>query len=95
MKSFKDNNKAERAFQTKKRFKRRVSRIASMTHIYVDKDGKRIKGVKTDYIMKDGGMQCYRHQATPCSCFMCSPDKYNRTKNKKQVTKRIKEELDD
>ena len=26
---------------------------------------------------------CYKHQGKPCSCFVCSGNKYNRAKSKK------------
>lgn len=76
-------NKARRHELKMLKYKKRIQRFASNLNIYVNREGKYIRNPKTIDVLNDNGQHCYRTTSSPCSCEMCSPNKYNRAKEKK------------
>jgi hypothetical protein len=77
-------NKARRNELKKLKFTKRIKRYARNLDIYVNRNGEYIRNPKWIDIVKDNGQTCYRTTSTPCSCLMCSPNKYNRAKEKRK-----------
>jgi queuine/archaeosine tRNA-ribosyltransferase len=80
-------NKARRHELKMLKYKKRIQKFAAKSDIYVTRSGDYIYNPKTVDIIKDNGQLHYRSHSTPCSCYMCSPYKYNRAKVKAQYRK--------
>jgi hypothetical protein len=51
---------------------------------------KRLKNLGLKETEKDVNLHCFKDQGKPCSCLLCSPEKYNR--KEKHKNKDIEEE---
>jgi hypothetical protein len=68
----------------KLKYKRRVKESIGRIWHYKTKAGKEIIEPKASEVIKDGGLIHLKDNPRPCSCFVCSPNKYNRrVKHKK------------
>lgn len=79
----KQNNKGERNHQTQKRYKKRVKRLK--LYWYRTRKGKLVQNPSSEFVIKDLGFMCYKHQGKSCSCAMCSNRK---TRNERAKEKR-------
>lgn len=69
------------------KYKKRIQRFAACTDVYFKKSGEIIRNPKTIDILNDNGQNHYRSTSTPCSCYLCSFNKYDRAKSKNERRK--------
>lgn len=82
-------NKGRRNEIKKLKYLKRIRLLANGLDIYVTCNGEYIRNPKVQDILKDNGQNCYRTTSTPCSCSVCSHNKYNRAKIKSTMKKVI------
>lgn len=87
-------NKGWRRDQQKRVFKSRMMLHASYGMIAYDDGGNRIQHPHWFDLAKMKWCRAYQTTGTPCSCWMCKGESYNRLAFKKE-TKRIINEADD
>ena len=83
-------NKYERNQKKIQKYKKRVKLHASGLDIYIKRDGTRIYNPKSIDIINDKGFLFLKTTSTPCSCWMCAFNKYDRSKQKEENYKLIK-----
>lgn len=80
-----------RRHQAARVFKARLKYHASISTYYVSKDGATYRPHWFE-LAKDHWAQVYRTTGTPCSCWMCRGEKYNRLEAKREMRRRLEEE---
>lgn len=68
-------------------YKRRIQKLAVGTDIYFTRDGEKIFNPKTIDLLNDRCQYVYKNTSTPCSCWLCAYNKYNRAKEKAKFLK--------
>lgn len=71
-------NKQYRNYLKYKKYKKRIERFCRNILFYETKSGERIYNPLPVDVIKDNGQVIYKTTSTPCSCSMCSHDKYQR-----------------
>ena len=87
-------NKSWRRAQQKRVFKSRMVYHAPFMSEAIDDEGNRIQHPHWFDLAKMKWSKVYKTTGTPCSCWMCKGETYNRLAFKKE-TKRIINEADD
>lgn len=76
------------------KFKVRIMRLAAWGTEMIYEDGTRVLEAHWFELAKYHGFQCYRTTGTPCSCWMCRGEKYDRKAYKKETQRILKETLE-
>lgn len=82
-------DKKQRQLLKQKKYYRRLKIVANIG--FSIKESGKWKRAKWFELIGNRGCNVYRTTGTPCSCWMCSFNKYNRLESKKE-TKRILQE---
>ena len=75
-------------------FKARMMRLASFEHSYRYSDGSVHVPMHWFELAREHWTQCYRTSGTPCSCYICRGEKYDR-KVFKRDSRRVLRESED
>lgn len=84
-------NKFWRREQQARVFKARMILYAAYEHCIVHEDGETDKHPHWFELAKDKWAQVYKTTGTPCSCWICKGEEYNRREYKKETLRIIKE----
>lgn len=84
----KTRNKGWRRFQQDRVFKARMQKFSSWGYTIFDETGNRIDNAHWFEIAQQRWAKKYKDSSTPCSCWLCRGEKYNRLQAKKE-TERI------
>lgn len=87
-------NKLWRRQQSMRLFKARMILYAACEHCMFDADGNRIDNPHWFELAKEKWTQVFKTTGTPCSCWMCRGERYNRRDYKKETRCIIKEAVD-
>ena len=77
-------NKEWRKQHYKRVFKRRMKLFSSYGSTLLTDDGKRIEHPHWYDYANVRNYKAYKTTSTPCSCWLCKGEKYNRAKSKKR-----------
>lgn len=87
-----EKNKRKRAlrrYQEKKHFKKRLKRLRKIWDLKIPSIPEE---VDVDTLLKHyKWLTVYKNTGTPCSCSMCSGEKYDRLRSKKEFKRSLKE----
>ena len=75
-------------------FKARMVYHAAFQFAYYDTEGNHHEPLHWFELAKEHWTNVYRSTGTPCSCWMCSYNKYNRLDYKRETRRIIKEFLE-
>lgn len=75
-------NKQWRKQHGKRLFKKRMMLFSSSNATLWDLNGKLIQHPHWFQFAKDKSYRIYKTTSTPCSCWLCRSDRYNRAKSK-------------
>ena len=81
-----------RRHQAKRVFKARIKYQASFCSNIIKTDGTVVHNPYWFEIAKEHWAQVYRTTGTPCSCFLCRGEKYNRPQTKREMRRTLKDE---
>lgn len=87
-------NKFWRHEQQNRVFKARMILYAAYGYCVISKDGHLNKHPYWFELAKEKWAQVYKTTGTPCSCWMCRGEQYNRREYKKETLHVIKESED-
>ena len=73
-------------------FKARVKYHAAVTGLYTSNAGIQTYRPLWSDLAKEHWAQVYRTTGTPCSCWMCQGESYNRLEAKREMRRILKEE---
>lgn len=73
-------------------FKARLKYHASITSLYISDNRTPIYRPLWSDLAKEHWTQAYRNTGTPCSCWICRGEKYNRQEVKRELKSILKEE---
>lgn len=79
---FLKRNKEWRKQHCKRVFKRRMKFFASSCSTLLTDDGNRIQHPHWHDYAKVRSFKAYKTTSTPCSCWLCKGERYNRAKSK-------------
>lgn len=77
------------------KYKARLIRLATFGGMSIDIDGKRVENPHWFDLAHYPGFHCYRSTGTPCSCWMCRGESYDRKAYKKDTRRTIRETAPD
>ena len=84
-------NKGWRRFQQDRVFKARMLMFSGYDYAIFDEEGNRIDNPHWFEIARQRWAKKYKDSSTPCSCWLCRGEKYDR-KAHKRTTRRIIDE---
>ena len=76
-------------------FKARMILYAAYGHSIIQEDGSVVKHPHWFELAKDKWAKVYQSTGTPCSCWMCRGEEYNRRLYKKETLRIIQESSED
>lgn len=81
-------NKLWRKQKSQKLFKSRMMLFAASNTILWDEDGNVIQHPHWFQFAKDRCFMAYKTTSTPCSCWLCKGERYNRAKSRRGRSKK-------
>lgn len=90
----KTRNRGWRRFQQDRVFKARMQKFSSWGYTIFDEAGNRIDNAHWFEIAQQRWAKKYKDSSTPCSCWLCRGEKYNRRDNVKETRRVIRESLE-
>lgn len=90
----KTRNRGWRRFQQDRVFKARMQKFSSWGYTILDEAGSRIDNAHWFEIAQQRWAKKYKDSSTPCSCWLCRGEKYNRRDYVKETRRVIRESLE-
>lgn len=90
----KTRNRGWRRFQQNRVFKVRMQKFSSSGYTIYDEAGNRIDNAHWFEISQQRWAKKYKNCSTPCSCWLCRGEKYNRINYIKKTRRMIRESLE-
>ena len=81
-----------RRYQAARVFKARMKYHATFNDSYFMKDGTLVRNPHWFVLAQTPWAKVYKSVSTPCSCWMCRGEKYNRLEAKREMERILKEE---
>ena len=88
-------NKLWRCQQMARVFKARMILYAAYGHPIIHEDGSVIDHPHWFELAKDKWAKVYQTTGTPCSCWICRKERYNRREYKKETLRILRESAED
>ena len=90
----KTRNKDWRRFQQCRVFKARMQKFSSWGYTILDEVGNRIDDTHWFEIARQRWAKKYKDSSTPCSCAICTAEKYSRLLTKKETERILSESFE-
>lgn len=87
-------NKSWRQFQQDRVFKARMLKFSSWGYTIFDEAGNRIDNAHWFEIARQRWAKKYKDSSTPCSCAICTAEKYSRLQTKKETERVLLESFE-
>ena len=83
------NGRAKRRFDSYNKYKKRLKKWLPVTYWRLEEKRKTWKDLE-----KESWSKFLKHTSTPCSCYMCEGNRYDRNKKRQEDDRLINEQLD-
>ena len=87
-------NKGWRRFQQERVFKARMQKFSCCGYVIIDEASHRIENAHWFEIARQRWAKKYKDSSTPCSCWLCRGEKYNRKAYKHDIKRIISESME-
>lgn len=87
-------NKGWRKFHENRVFKARMQKFSGWKYVIIDEAGNCIENPHWFELARQRWAKKYKDSSTPCSCFLCRAEKYNRLQIKKETRRILNESFE-